>query len=329
MKLEDRIQSNPIFILGCLPRSGSNFLQDLLSLHPDCIAHNTWEDYLLAHSDILVKYAESVYKNYSPERGQGFTGSSELLLHYIGKGLISFLEFQVTGGWLAEIFSSSTKVRFLHKTSSKRLVTKTPTVLNIQNMIKLFPDAFLLIIVRDGRAVTESCVRSFGLKYEFVMRIWADSARTILRYTHNHKNKKQKFLIVRYENLFRNTEKELKRIFEFLNLDTDVYDFKATLNLPVRGSCQLLDQGKSLHWNPVEKSSDFNPIERWHHWSRSIHERFNWIAGEYLSDFGYKRKVFNRNRLVWTLWNIVMDIIWRTRTLYKHLPIKIFSKQNK
>jgi len=50
----------PIFIIGIMERSGTNFLCDLLKLDPDCahVHSPIAEDHLLKRADLLIKYAD-------------------------------------------------------------------------------------------------------------------------------------------------------------------------------------------------------------------------------------------------------------------------------
>jgi hypothetical protein len=129
------------------------------------------------------------------------------------------------------------------------------------------------------------------------------------------KNSDFKYLIVRYEDLWRDVKGSLHRIFDFLGLDVATYDFSAATNLAVRGSSTVRRHWEEkVHWRPVEKTTDFDPTLRWNHWGRALHERFNWIAGEYLGQFGYEAKEYKTNRSFWTIWNIVFDRIWLIRS---------------
>lgn len=299
----------PIFILGIHGRSGTNFLADLLCLHPDCgLPAPIMEDYLVHHTDLLVRYTKSVYWHWSSWKPPFEVDESfeDLLCQSIGNGLISFLTSQI---------------------NEKRLVTKTPSVGNLRYFFKLFPQAYLLILVRDGRAVVESSVKSFGWDYEETIRKWADAARTILDFDGNSKDSNVKYMIVRYEDLYSDTEEELRQIFAFLDLETETYNLDAAMNLPVKGSSAFHGQGeKSVHWEPIEKTSDFKPLERWSHWDRALHERFNWIAGQYLLQFGYEEKQYPTNRLLWAIYNRALDTRWRAKVLGQSLSYRLKRK---
>lgn len=288
------LSAEPIFILGISQRSGTNFLFDLLCLHPECGAPSKkWEDFLLDKSDLLVRYVNSVFPGW---RRRGTDPEVERLLYeHLGSGLVSVLA---------------------SRTKEKRLVTKTPSVRNLPNFFKLFPRAYLLILLRDGHALVESRVRSFGESYETAMRKWADGAETILRFTQSAGRVPANCLVVRYEDLWTQPEKELRRIFAVVGLDPDKYDFKAAIDLPVRGSSTFHGKDEQrYHWTPVKKTADFDPLSRANSWSRSTHERFNWIAGDKLASLGYGEMSRQEREPSWVVRNRLLDIAWQLKGL--------------
>jgi hypothetical protein len=304
--------TDPIFIIGIRARSGTNYLSHLLRLHPDCcdVPAPIWEDFLLYHADLLARYATSTYSHWHHwVVREGLEEKLEdKLLQGIGDGLISFL---------------TSRVR------ARRLLTKMPGVRNLEYFFKLFPHACLLLLVRDGRAVVESAVKMRRSKpslvqYESAMRSWALGAKTILQFDQATKNSDFKYLIVRYEDLWRDVEGELHRICDFLGLDVATYDFNSATNLAVRGSSVFRGGEEEVQWTrPVEKTTDFNPMLRWNHWSQALHERFNWIAGEYLGQFGYEAREYKTNRTLWTIWNLVLDITWPIRSFLQSTPRRL------
>ena len=205
---------HPIFILGIKQRSGTNFFSDLIRLHPDCEAPALiGEDFLTHHADLLVRYATTASRSWA--RWVRDEKMEELLYKCLGDGLISFLAL---------------------RTGQKRIVTKTPSVRNVEHFFKFFPQAYLLLLVRDGRAVVQSTVKSFNGNFEMAVRNWAEASGTALRFLEANKDSNLNFLLVRYEDLYNNTEGELRRIFDFVGLDIEKYDFDSAINLPVRGS---------------------------------------------------------------------------------------------
>ncbi len=197
--MTDTIQP-PIFILGILPRSGTNFLSDLLCRHPDCgKPESVGEDFITAFADQLHDYVGVVAERWDPDP-QPNRHDSAALLQALGNGIC---------GFLAE------------RTDAARAVTKTPRVINLGLFFSLFPRASLLIIVRDGRAVVESGIRSFQWYREIAIHRWATAARTIAAFDKAHRDSPTRYRIVRYERLFTDTACEMRAILEFLQLDAD------------------------------------------------------------------------------------------------------------
>ncbi len=260
-------ESRPIFVLGISQRSGTNFFSRLLLLHPHCARppDPIREDFLLHHSGSLSSYATTMYGTWS--RWGEDEGLVDTLCRHFGDALVKLLS--PTGDGL-------------------RLVTKTPSVLNIEHFFRFFPRADLLILVRDGRSLVESKIRSFGGGYERVMRSWADGADGILRLRQEEGEGERRFRIVRYEDLWLDVEGELRAVMRFAGLDASLYDFDAARELPVRGSSTFgRDPGQRLNWEESPKTDEFRPLERWKDWSRARHRRFNWIAGRQMGELGY------------------------------------------
>ncbi len=291
-------------------RSGTNFLHDLLLLHPNCEAGLPAEDFLMAHADLLVKYAKSVCGKWNSgwRVKQRLDQPERVLTRHIGKGLVSFLSLNV------EAVATSDNEKILAPSSPKRLVTKSPSVENLKDFFKVFPDAQLIVIIRDGRSVIESGLQSFHWDFEVMTHAWADAARTILEFTQQSPNTDGKYLIVRYEDIFQDTEKEMKKILSFLGLEEHQYNFKEAANLPVKGSSEELRKGKEhFHWKPMERTPDFSPLSRWSYWSQAKRKRFYWIAGKYLARFGYIQPAELQASGPWQIWNYVLDVKYALR----------------
>jgi Sulfotransferase family len=310
---------SPIFILGIAPRSGTNYLHDLIRIHPACDSESSAleEDFLVANAPLLLRYAASVSRSWKQRWGEGeLEQEKHLLCAKIGEGLASFLHAQL----------NRRKGRSLPPSplGGRRLVTKTPQVTNLDLFFEVFPSAPLLILVRDGRSVVESSAKTFGHPYGYAARAWASSAEEILSFKRRHPQ--AHYLMVRYEDLYQNVESELRRIFLFLGLDPELYDYSAAANLPVRGSSAVRAQGsgasrdfwvaEGVHWKPIPKPADFNPLTRWSNWSRAKHERFNWIAGRSMPAFGYSPRRYTGARALWSTWNVACDLLLVDRLLW-------------
>jgi hypothetical protein len=301
--------ANLIFILGIMQRSGTNYLNNLLLMHPDSDYPGfVWEDYLIAHAEHLNKYTNSVYQSWSPSwknKVEEVMGHDPIM-SCIGEGLSLFIRRQYES-------SSQTRGRSSNKEGEgqeefPKLVTATPNVNNLRHFFQLLPHAHLLIIIRDGRSIVESGIKSFDWDFEHAVRRWMNAAERIFEF--DGSGQEGRYLIVRYEDLYANAKDEMIKILSFLGLDTERYDFKTAANLTVMGSSDLRSSEGRIHWKARERNSDFNPIGRWRHWKRPQHERFNWLAGAGLERFGYAQQQYNSRNELWKLWNIVLDKLY-------------------
>lgn len=262
--------ARPIFVLGIEQRSGTNWLRDLLACHPGCRPVGALaEDSLLRMSGHLVAYADAVSAAWNPAWPLP-ASPRERLLAALGEGLCAFL---------AELAGGEGAVRPL---------TKTPSLVGAEHFAALFPGAQLVVVVRDGRAVAASGARSFGDDLDDWARRWADGARRLAALAASEPPARRRHLVVRYEDLAEHLELELRRVLAFLGLDEARFDWARAKHLPVRGSSELRSQGDApVHWTPVERTPEFEPLARFAGWTPGQHERFNWLAGRYLAPLGY------------------------------------------
>lgn len=283
--------SQPIFILGIMPRCGTNFLSNLLLLHPDCVPRDAvWEDFTVAHADLLLRYSQRVIQNWDPVWGVDEKTRDEFN-HALGSGIATFLNLHGRG---------------------HRVVSKTPRVDNLELFFRFFPNAPLLILVRDGRAILESGFRSFGWNREANLHRLSHAALKILDFMQSHDERRHAYRIVKYEDLWQKPAEEMHKILNFLELPTEVYDFDEAAHLPIRGSSDLVhENGKPLHWQPVDKMPEFDPLARFEHWTPRMHYRYNRVAGRNMEALGYEPGDSGQTGLMWRLWNLLQDAGWR------------------
>jgi protein-tyrosine sulfotransferase len=257
----------PIFLLGILARSGTNYLYDLIRAHPDVgVRRPIWEDKLLRHAQFLKQYAETVAATWDPQWHVPAEEQAKLLLA-LGSGLRSF----VTDG-----------------ADASHVIVKTPSVQNLPLFRELIPDAPLIVLVRDGRSVTESGVRSFGWSYPLTMKQWADAARTILDADPVLTRSGHRYRLVRYENVLADPRAELTKIFATCGLDPARYDFDAAHDSPVRGSSTVRpDSTGPVDWALIDRPADFNPVNRFADWDEALRALYAELAGEAHRHLGY------------------------------------------
>jgi hypothetical protein len=278
----------PIFVAGMYPRTGTNHLMDLLCVHPDCAPPSPiWEDYLLAHADHLHAYAEAVSAHWDPSWGAG-DPERRALLAALGDGIAGFL-------------------RGLAR--APRVVTKTPSVAGLARFGALFPQAHLIVLVRDGRAVVESGARSFGWFRDGAIHGWAQAARQLLAFEASARASALRYRRVHYEDLVARPEATLCELLDFLGLDAARYDFARAAALPVRGSSTLGRRpGDRVHWGAVERTAAFAPADRFREWSRAQRARFEWIAGDALRALGYASEPAPMRGAARAAWNRLLDV---------------------
>lgn len=286
------VDRDPIFILGVMPRSGTNYLYDLLCLHPDCTAARepVHEDLFLQYADHLLAFVSAVRGAWDPGWGRFDDALPGQLQAALGDGLISFL-------WTDR---------------DRRLVTKSPSVRNLRSFFALFPRARLLILIRDGRSAVQSSMATFGWSFDAAAHLWAEGAEEIRRFDRANGDHGLPYRIVRYEDLVDDVEAALMEILGFLDLDPGRFDFSRAARLPVRGSSAFFGPGRTtVNWDPVAKDAAFAPKERWGGWDPALLQRFEWIAGDQLRHFGYQGSTARPATFLWPMRQRLFDWRWQ------------------
>lgn len=259
-----------IFVHGIMPRSGTNYVADLLKLHASVHAHpaRLFEFPLLNVAGVLGSAQEEFLQLYKKNRD---VLTEHEFLALLAAGFMRHLQGSLEIG----------KVPLL----------KVPHVDNIELFHHIFPDDVCIIVIRDGRDVIDSYLKTFGkgwLKPGFssLCRMWQCRASAILNYQREAEGR-GRLLVLRYEDVVADPHTHVERMLELSGLDSAGYDFSAIDEMPVRGSSRSSDGMGDVHWRPVEKTADFNPVGRWHGWSRSQQKTFQRIAGETSQALGY------------------------------------------
>jgi hypothetical protein len=286
---------NPIILLSTCPRSGSNYLENLLSLHPRCRKSKVPEDFFLANSETLLNFCRSVADSWDDWWLQRLGGPSRLAMH-IGAALLRFAD---PGPQEEE------------PVGDFRLMLRSPTTEGIAAATTLFPNARVLVLVRDGPATVESGRRSFNWPYEEAMQAWRQSVRRILTFLASADGPRCQ--LIRFEDLTADPTGEIARVIAFLGLDPALYPFDRVDEIPVFGSSSFgRADGEQVHWRPVPKDLSFDPLARAQSWPAHRLARFAWLARAEQRKLGY---LVHPLSPMGRVWNIVLDGIYGARRI--------------
>jgi hypothetical protein len=304
---KNRIQdhNDPIILLSAGPRSGSNYLEALLSLHPQCRKSRVQEDFFLANSETLLNFCRSVAESWDDWWRPRLGGPSRLAAH-IGAALLRFAD------------PGPEEDR---PVGDRRLLLRSPTTEGIAAATTLFPNAHVVVLVRDGPATVESGRRSFGWPYEEAMLAWRQSVRRILSFLAGVDGRR--CLLIRFEDLAANPAREIARVIDFLGLDPVLYPFHRVDEIPVFGSSSFgRADGEGVHWRPIPKDPSFDPLTRARSWPLRRLKRFAWLAGEEHRRLGY---LVHSVSPIGCVGNVVLDGVYgicRTAIQIALLPLR-------
>lgn len=180
-----------VFVMGA-PRSGTTLLQNILRSHSDLFSIED-ETGIFSFQNIFAKHRAHF----------GLNRAVLKTLYTSSEDIIDFFEKAV-----AEISPGG---------SSKRFVEKTPQhILWLPFILKYFPQAHVIHIVRDGRDAYVSAKRHMGIPSGWSATRYASYWRKCVRMTIN--NNCPRVAVIKYENLVREPRKESTKIMEFLGL---------------------------------------------------------------------------------------------------------------
>lgn len=255
-----------IFIHGIQQRSGTNFVGDLLNLHPDIhgFPAKTWEIPLLQKVHRLVDFQDHYIERF--QRNAQFIGKIDFV-PLMAESLVEYLATQAPE----------------HKT----LLFKDPSVRHIALFHKAFPLDNLVLVVRDGRDVISSRLRTWPhIDFQDAVHEWDIAAQSVLTFLERHQQS-DKVLFERYEEIAQAPEAFATRALDKFGLDKDHYPFDAVASMPLKGSSRVRGNNADVHWKEEAKPADFKASGNWCHWSQRQIRYFNKIAGDSSEALGY------------------------------------------
>jgi len=277
-----------VFIRGVLPRSGTNFLTDVLTCHPSVSRSpgDFWEFVPFRYHNQLIDYCTAIKNS---KHANHF--SADAFLPYIGSAWLDFLTRQV-------------------HSKSDLLIWKEPSVDHLDSMFKMFPDAKGIIVIRDGRDIISSALKSdFVLpKRQFInYRHWrrflpdsdfkilcrmfqAESLKLSAFLESNRSSELQsRFTVFRFEDIYLKSDEQIPILLDFCSLDESHFDWQRFRNMAVRGSSFLKnEQGKIDFGTGIRATGSFHPIGRWQEWPSRWQRHFKSVCGNAMQKLGYE-----------------------------------------
>lgn len=283
------------FIVGA-PRSGTTLLRFMLDSHsqmaiPPETGFLTLANGLSGRGDKLRQdFARVLLRspNIEPLRSD-FGLSEEALRRELNK---------IEPFTLAEGYRAFYRL-YANRFGKPRWGDKTPVYAKALNLIReVFPEARFIHLIRDGRDVALSLRRMWfspGDRVEDQAKYWREFVEAARRDGFGHRD----YLEVRYESLILQTEKTLRQICDFIELEFE----EGMLSYYTRVPSRLLEhKGRSLpdgtalsqeqrlrQQQRTMQAPDPSCVFAWtREMSAREREGFSSIAGDLLSDLGYQ-----------------------------------------
>jgi len=259
-------RSPAIMVHGILPRAGTVYAGQLLRLHPDLHAfpHNLYEVPFLQLSDSVLRLQEQFLASHRHNRGK--VGRTDFLTLF-GSALVAHLH----AGTPPE----------------KRMLVKVPSVEYLHLFPHVYPHEHLLVLVRDGRDLVDSTVRTWPMfPFSFACRRWRRAAGMVVRCHERWEGRREGYWLARYEDAVKNPEAFVREACRRFGLDEEAYPFAEIEAIRVRGS-STVTAGGDVVWDPQERPEDFRPVGRWRRWPTRKKRAFKRLAGEMLLALGY------------------------------------------
>lgn len=254
---------HPIFIVGC-PRSGTTKLASILNKHSHIAAATEthffnfvskqkfdWKSFNI--NDLKKLLSESRIMDFTKLGG---LESQEILDQFSAISRTQECnKLSIEEAKKKEIFNLLVK-NYLSKKNKLRICEKTPQHLqNISEILKLYPQAKIILMVRDGRDTVNSLIkmpwRPSGL---------INNARFWIQYLElgTREGSRPEVLTVKYEDLLANPEHTLRQICDFLG-----EEFEASLLTEDKESENLFSSWESSWKHKSQEGLDPSRVSAW------------------------------------------------------------------
>jgi hypothetical protein len=270
----------PFFIVG-IGRSGTTLLRLMLHNHPQ-IAIPYESHFITEYYRNIEKYGDL----------QNHDNLHRLVSDILNEDLISKWDHtfdidrvlnNITESNLSNVLNAIYQDYATSKNKA-RWGDKSDYLDNLHIIHRLFPDARFIHIVRDGRDVANSVIKlDWGPRDIIQAAEWWDKF-VLLGRRMGQMLPQDQYTEIKYEDLVLNTEKELKRLCEFLDEEYS----ELMLNYH-QSSSKAIPAGRSYHYNSTEPPKQSRVFAWKNEMSKLDAEIFNNYAHLTLDEFNYEQ----------------------------------------
>lgn len=279
--MTDTATARPIFIVGC-PRSGTTLLQLMLHAHP-AIAIPPENRFLLELYDHRERFGDLRELHNRRKVAQFIVKRRRSKVRDYGLNINSTHRHIVREAWTVGSAAGAVFRSYAARFGKRRWGDKRPAYIQrLDVVLRMFPDAQVIHIVRDGRDCVSSLKRMPWWEGGSMVAIWTWRAAIIKGRRARARLPDDSYIEVRYEDLITATEDELRRLCAFLGEDFD----EAMLE-PHRVTDVAVPERKVWHTR-TSGAVDDSATQRWRQdlesWELDL---FEFVAARQMRQHGY------------------------------------------
>jgi protein-tyrosine sulfotransferase len=259
-----------LFVYGAMPRSGTNFLFEVLLRHPLFARPGIGFDELGVLADPAVfEEPRRVIGSFHPPSGAAFAR-------------LEWMAFALAG----------LRNRLLSLAAEDTVtVVKEPHAYHLELLPVMFPCDRCIMLLRNARYIVDSYFRTFagrrfGRTFEDVCLETAAALAKVLDFL--DRTPRQFVHPVRYEDVALRRESVMTAILDWLGEEARPQDMLELDNIPVLGSStHSRDANGAVSWAPRAVDANFDPVSRPLEWTRTQEEVFTKTCAEVNRRAGY------------------------------------------
>lgn len=293
----------PVFIIGC-PRSGTTFLANLLDANEETgtTPQSNFVNETLDKNSFNNDHTKimNFIINHWRFKAWEITMEKEIDKNHSFENIIRY----IVGNYMKKNYGEPKKYWIDHTPSNIKYVNK---------LAEIFPKAKFIHLIRDGRGIAASMLSlDWGANNTiYAAKIWKENI--LLGLAAEKLISKTQILTIRYEDVVNNTENELEKICNFLNLDFNPKMLQGgNFKLPAYTVHQHELVGKQVNSGRVTK------------WMKDLSNReisyFEKEAGTLLDYLGYS--VANKNKRIF-----LFRLVKITLLIQHHLKDYLVNKR--